>query len=284
MNRRLIFLFLLLVLVYGTLPTPDSSSVHPQKKYDLVLIHGFNNRHQWGYEFLYRLAEHWGSGNVYVIYANPSKKVWTMYLHRNQVVLIGDNDHQAGNDSIDKQARLVSEKISILQKYHGLSNPFHIAAHSMGGLVAREVAYLRPGQVANIVTLATPHHGTQLANEYNWLGMFVHGEEALKDITPQAVSRFNRRFPVESSPFYGDGKLYTIAGDADGWGDRGWNGELAAGWTLIALKYHKDSDGVVEEGKATLPGAKHVKTFMELNHLELVESPHVADLVSRLLP
>lgn len=284
MKRRLIFLCMLLVFVYGTLPPPNTSSIHPQKKYDLVLIHGFNNRHQWGYEFLYRLAEHWGAGNVYVIYANSSRKVRTMSIHRNQIVIIGDNNHQAGNDSIDEQAKLVSQKISILQKNYGLSNPFHIAAHSMGGLVARELVYLRPRQVAGIVTLATPHHGTQLANEYDWLGMFVHGEEALKDITPQAVSLFNRRFPVEGSPFYKGGKLYTIAGDADGWGDRGWNGELAAGWTLIALKYHQDSDGVVAEGKATLPGAKHVKTFSELNHLELIESPVVADLVSRLLP
>ncbi len=284
MKRRLIFLSMLLVFVYGTLPPPNTSSIQPQKKYDLVLIHGFNNRHQWGFEFLYRLAEHWGSGNVYVIYTNTSKKVWTMPLHKNQIVMIGDNNHQAGNDSTHEQAKLVSQKISILQKNHGLSNPFHIAAHSMGGLVARELAYLRPGQVANIVTLATPHHGTQLANEYKWLGMFVHGEEALKDITPQAVVRFNRKFPVEESPFYKDGKLYTIAGDADGWGDRGWNGELAAGWTLFALKYQKDSDGVVAEGEATLSGAKHVKTFSELNHLQLIKSPAVADLVSRLLP
>ncbi|MGA8941927.1 MAG: hypothetical protein WB502_04325 [Thermoactinomyces sp.] len=284
MKRRLIFLCLLLVLVYVMLPPPDSSSVHPRKKYDLVLIHGFNNRHQWGYEFLYRLANHWGSGNIYIIYTNKSTKVGTMTIHKNQIILMGDNNHQAGNDSIDEQAKLVSQKISILQQKHGLSNPFYIAAHSMGGLVARKLVYLRPGEVAGIVTLATPHQGTQLANEYDWLGMFVHGEAALRDMTPQAVSQFNRRYPVETSPFYKDGKLYTIAGDADGWGDRGWKGELAAGWILIALKYHRDSDGVVEEGKATLPGAKHVKTFTELNHLELIQSPVVADLISRLLP
>lgn len=198
--------------------------------------------------------------------------------------MMGAKNHQAGNDSIEEQARVISRKISVLQKQYGLGKNYYILAHSMGGLVARRLVYMRPGEVADLVTLGTPHQGTPLAKEYEWLGMFVNGQEGIKDVTPEAVARFNRRFPVEKSPFFQDGKLYTIAGDADGWGDRGWKGELAVGWTLLTLKYHTDSDGVVEEGKATLPGAYHVKTFWHLNHLELIQSPLVAEFVSKLLP
>ena len=284
MKRKILFLCLLSIFVFGILPPLGSGKTTIPKKYDLVLIHGFNNRHQWGYEFLNSLAQNWGSGNVYVVYANSSKLVWSMPVQGKRVIMMGANNHQAGNDSIEKQAWLISEKISILQESHGLGENYYILAHSMGGLVARQLVYMRPGEVVDLVTLGTPHQGTPLAKEYEWLGMFVHGKEAIKDVTPEAVARFNRRFPVEKSPFYQNGKLYTIAGDADGWGDRGWKGELAVGWTLLALKYHTDSDGVVEEGKATLPGAEHVKTFSHLNHLELIQSPVVAELVSKLLP
>jgi triacylglycerol lipase len=284
MKRKVLCLCLLSAFIFGLLPPPGSGKTTVPKKYDLVLIHGFNNRHQWGYEFLNRLARNWGSGNVYVVYSNSSMKVWSMPVQGKHVIMMGENNHQAGNDSIEKQARVISRKISILQEQYGLGKNYYILAHSMGGLVARRLVYMRPGEVADLVTLGTPHQGTPLAKEYEWLGMFVNGQEGIKDVTPEAVARFNRRFPVEKSPFFQNGKLYTIAGDADGWGDRGWKGELAVGWTLLTLKYHTDSDGVVEEGKATLPGAYHVKTFWHLNHLELIQSPLVAEFVSKLLP
>ncbi|MGA9175082.1 MAG: hypothetical protein WBZ33_14065, partial [Thermoactinomyces sp.] len=56
---------------------------------------------------------------------------------------------------------------------------------------------------------------------YSWLGMFVHGKAALADLTPSAVARFNQKYPVQRSPFAKGGHLYTIAGDADGWGNAG---------------------------------------------------------------
>ncbi|MBA4494124.1 esterase/lipase family protein [Paenactinomyces guangxiensis] len=271
-------MILLLVFVGGFFsPGTQGMAVDPiRKKYDLVLIHGFNNRHQWGDRFLQELVRNWGSGRVYVIYANHSNRVWTRDLGGKTITFIGENDHWAGNDPIDEQAQIVAKKIDLLQEKHGLSPVINIIAHSMGGVVAREVVYLRPHTVAGLVTLGTPHQGTPLAEEYEWLGMFVNGKEAIQNLKPAAMKTFNHTYPVAESPFYRNGHCYTIAGDADHWGDRGWHGELAVGWTLLSLKYGVDNDGVVMEGQATVPGAIHLATFYQYNHLELIQESEVA--------
>jgi triacylglycerol lipase len=278
-------LCVLLIFVWGAFPIPPEAAFHPQesKQHDVVLIHGFNNRHRWGSEFLEVLARRWGSGRIYIIYINSSDEIWMRKVAGKTIVCIGDNDAGAGVQSIDEQARIVAHKIDILQKKAGLDPVFHVVAHSMGGLVAREVAWLRPGKIHGLVTLGTPHHGTPLAEEYEWLGMFVRGEAGIRDMKPASVAVFNQKFPVDRTPFHRGGRLYTIAGDADNWGDRGWHGELAVGWTLLSLKYGKDSDGVVLEGEATLPGAVHVRTFPDYDHLELIQEPDVAKTIADLL-
>ncbi|MCX7678180.1 MAG: hypothetical protein N2316_03085, partial [Spirochaetes bacterium] len=53
------------------------SIVAEAKTYDLVLLHGLTNKHQWSDAFLNQVASIWGSGNVYVIYTNESTRVWT---------------------------------------------------------------------------------------------------------------------------------------------------------------------------------------------------------------
>lgn len=283
MKKRIILLLcLLLLFVWGSLPF--TKPIEQPKQYDLVLIHGFNNRHQWGEEFLRTLVEQWGSHRVYIIYSNHSEKVWTRRINGKTVVMAGENNHKAGNDSIEEQAQIISKKISLLQEKYGLGSQYSIVAHSMGGLVARRVVYLRPNEVVGLVTLGTPHHGTPLAEEYEWLGIFVSGQKAIRDVKPEAVARFNQKYPVSQMPFYNDGKLYTIAGDADGWADRGWKGELAVGWTILSLKYGYDNDGVVIEGQATIEGAEHVKTYMHYNHLELIQKGEVALKIASILP
>ncbi|HPA72585.1 MAG TPA: hypothetical protein PKY31_09970, partial [Spirochaetota bacterium] len=51
------------------------------KTYDLVLVHGLTNKHQWSDAFLNQVAATWGSGNVYVIFTNESTRVWTRTIN-----------------------------------------------------------------------------------------------------------------------------------------------------------------------------------------------------------
>jgi triacylglycerol esterase/lipase EstA (alpha/beta hydrolase family) len=66
--------------------------------------------------------------------------------------------------SIDDYAPMVAQAADALCEAAAAQRCI-IVAHSMGGLVAR--AYLRaygPARIAHVFTLATPHHGTSLAN------------------------------------------------------------------------------------------------------------------------
>jgi triacylglycerol lipase len=66
--------------------------------------------------------------------------------------------------SIEAYVPLVQRRVEAICAQTG-SKKLILVGHSMGGLVAR--AYLRaygPEQIAGIITLGTPHHGTGLAN------------------------------------------------------------------------------------------------------------------------
>lgn len=85
--------------------------------------------------------------------------------------------------SIDGYAPLVHSAVQRLVTESG-HDKIVIVAHSMGGLAAR--AYLRDhgcANIAKVITLGTPHHGTTIANfgigincgEMNWLGRAEEG-------------------------------------------------------------------------------------------------------------
>ncbi len=64
--------------------------------------------------------------------------------------------------------------LRVAQELHALQRETHgarvaILAHSMGGLVARAaLRSLGPDAISAIVTLASPHHGTQVARWFRW--------------------------------------------------------------------------------------------------------------------
>lgn len=79
----------------------------------------------------------------------------------------------------------------------------NIVAHSMGGLDARyAIARLGLGdRVASLVTVGTPHLGTPLAN----LGAAAAsklGLEAIDDLTPAKLARFNAEVPDHAGVAY----------------------------------------------------------------------------------
>ncbi len=247
------------------------------KTYDLVLMHGLTNKHQWSDAFLDKVASIWGSGNVYVIYTNDSTRYWTRTINGRVIRFCGENDYTAGDDTIYDQATKMRAKITKLQSSYGLSSQFNIIAHSMGGLVSRCYIKRYSYTVAGLVTLGTPHKGSPLANVAAWLSFFIGAEAAANQLKPSyVINTFNPAYPVVGAPLYSGGKIYTIGGDGDGWDCWGWGGELLLGWNTLTTVYWRDSDGAVARGDEQISGATHVATFWSYDHMELVTKSDVA--------
>lgn len=283
---KFIYRFILIglsVFILGFASCYDIANTE-SKKYDLVLIHGFTNRHQWGNEFLARLASIWGAGRVFVIYIDENSDQVRNY---SGITYIGQNTYEAGSQSLNKQAEIVNHKIEVLKREHNLSSIFSVASHSMGGVVARKLLYLRPKEIADLVAIASPHMGTPLTEEYMYMFPLVGDKGAAYDITPQGMKAFNQKYPIKSELFYDkQGKLYTIEGSSRltwrlGWS--GWNGELAFGWALLKLKYGFDNDGVILQDGSSLENIVPYAKFSSWNHLQLIHQGSVAQTVAEAL-
>ncbi len=245
--------------------------------YDLVLVHGLTNKHQWSDSFLDKCLELYGSGNVYAVYTNESTSVTSRWINGRQLIRCGDDDYSAGDDSVQTQAQLMATKTSILQQSHGLGSTFKIIAHSMGGLVSRRYVYNNPYTVAGLVTLGTPHHGSDLAYMGDFLDFFIGADAAVENLKPSwCEGFFNPGYPAPG-PMADNGTLYTIAGDGDGYDCWGWGGELLIGWNSLTVVYWTDSDGAVPRGSDQIDGATHIKTFWSYDHLDLVTHASVAE-------
>lgn len=264
---------------------PGFIKVQPQaKKYDLVLLHGLTNKHRWSQAFLDVLLTIWGSGRVYLVYTNHPEHIHQRTIAGRRLTCAGDDDFSAGDDSIEVQAKRLAAAVERLQKDYGLGRPFNIIAHSMGGLVARRFIYLRPGAVAGLVTLGTPHQGSPLADSFTWAGYFIGATDAIADLRPKRVHRFNLRYPVQGAPLAAGGKVYTVRGGCPGGYCFGWGGELVAGWSILKSFYHAENDGMVPWGSAVITGAVHIADYPHHDHYQLVRDPRVALEVSRYLP
>lgn len=284
---RLITLTVLSLLLLGACSHTEPAKVQTQlqgKKYDLVLIHGLANKHQWSDAFLDACLGIWGSGKVYVVYANDSTRVWTREISGKKLICIGEKDSTAGTTSIQWQAHYMRRAIDLLQKEHGLGSPFDVMAHSMGGLVSRYYIQDNPGKVAGLVTLGTPHKGSPLADSFEWVGLFIGADEAIADLRPQRMAEFNKAYPIADAPLADSGAVYTVRGNCPDGNCVGWGGELALGWQVMKKFYDVDNDGLVPYDSAVLEGAGHVGDFSDYDHYELVTQPDVALKAAEYLP
>jgi pimeloyl-ACP methyl ester carboxylesterase len=271
MKKCMITLAILIVMLFSF------SMIAVAKTYDVVLIHGLTNKHQWSDAFLNQIAATWGSGNVYVIFTNESTRVWTRTINGRVIYFCGENDYSGGDDYISVQSGLVHQKIELLRASYGLSYNFNIIAHSMGGLVARHYIATHAYRVAGLVTLGTPHLGSQLANNFEWAGFFVGATNAISDLRTSFVQNtFNVAYPISAARLYSGGTITTIEGDADGWDCWGWGGELQMGWDWLITFYWRDSDGLVPNGYARISGTVAGPKFWDYDHMELVTQTSVA--------
>lgn len=285
----------LLILVLAVLTTAGSSqpaaaktiSTGPKAKLaknaDLVLIHGLANKHKWSESFLKTCLRIWGSGRVFVIYTGPGTTITQQDIQGRQMIFAGE-EKSAGTDTTANQVANVKATIQKLQKKKGLSSPFSIIAHSMGGLIARQYSYDNPGTVAGLVTLGTPHHGSPLANSFQWAGFFLGAMQAIEDLKPENVDHFNAKYPAEGTPLALSDTFHTIRGTPDGSDCYGWMGELFIGWQILYRLYGTPNDGLVPYDSARIKGSSHIADFAHYDHYDLVRQPDVAELAAQYLP
>ncbi len=156
-------------------------------------------------------------------------------------VVHGAVDLEPVNAGIDDVLPLVERAIAELLALAG-GEQVVIVAHSMGGLVAR--AYLRRhggAQVARVITLGTPHHGTALAN-------LALGSNARQMSRPG-----------------GQPNAWLAQLDAD---------EPPHTRTLITSIYSQHDNIVAPQDSARLPGARNC-AYAGLGHVALASDPRV---------
>jgi pimeloyl-ACP methyl ester carboxylesterase len=101
-----------------------------------------------------------------------NRSIWRSWLQRLEAAGFGPiwatNLEPVFADIEIHAARVERELRTLRQQSNG--TPVAIVAHSMGGLVARAaLRRVRSGVISHIITIATPHYGTQLARWFRWL-------------------------------------------------------------------------------------------------------------------
>jgi pimeloyl-ACP methyl ester carboxylesterase len=82
---------------------------------------------------------------------------------------------------IAQQGRRLAARIADLQRRHP-DSPVDVIAHSQGGLVARSAITTHHARPATVVTLGTPHQGTDLATAATEIAGTTAGEKAITAI------------------------------------------------------------------------------------------------------
>lgn len=106
--------------------------------------------------------------------------------------------------SIPKMADQVAEAVHLLRERHAVKQ-VDVIAHSMGGIIARYFVQLKGGDgpVRNLITLGTPHQGTELSK----LSLFSN----VRELSPQ--SHIIRRLSAGPPPRFTQG--LAISGELD---------------------------------------------------------------------
>lgn len=170
---------------------------------------------------------------------NPLATVLTADGYRVEMVDIGD-----GSQSIDVYAA------QVVQTAAAISGPLSLVGYSQGGLIARAAAQVSPHSFGRIVTIATPHAGTEIAALAS--AFKVSCSESCEQMVP-------------GSPFLAS---LTLPVYADRW-----------------LALYTNGDEIVRPAEsAALPGATNIAMDLacarDFNHYEIVASPFSAEAVS----
>ncbi len=201
------------------------------------------------------------------------------YAYNNgyQTAFINMYDITGTPEDMWKDGELLAAKIKeISQRYGG--KKIVIVAHSKGGVdtQAALVRYNAYPYVSRVITLSTPHHGSELADlaYSSWAGWLADlvgsqspGTSSLQTSYMQYFrSEMNKDPDVNKVPFY------TMSGDK-------WSGSSKASYTFggAYLSLFGSNDGVVTTASAMLPGAKLIRSG-PWNHATVRTGSYTFDL------
>jgi pimeloyl-ACP methyl ester carboxylesterase len=225
----------------------DPSWVDPAKA-PIVFIHGYNSSASvwWDGNDMYETARANGYQTAFIdLY--PEKDMW-----ENGAMLAG--------------------KLRQIYEYFG-NKKLVVVGHSKGGVDTQTalVHYGAHQYVSNVITLSSPHHGTQLSNLAHsssawWLAALLgSNNDATRSLQTGNMSYF--RSITDTHANSAKNRYYTLGGYK--WGSFG----SALYWGGLYLSSYGSNDGVVTVSSSRLPGGTIVREGA-WNHTTIREGSH----------
>lgn len=209
-----------------------------------------------------------GSANSWygeTTYHGPNDMYDSAYNAGYQTVFVQLYD-AAGNGSFSQwdNGRLLATMLE--QIYQRFGKKVNIVAHSKGGpdTQAALVHYGAHRYVGNVITLGSPHHGSNLADlSYSWWAGWLAsllGQRDAGTYSLQVGEMAKFRSVTDSNPNAKINKYYTVAGTS--WGPA--FSALATGG--LYLSSYGSNDGLVNVWSTKLPYGVHLFTDSKLDH------------------
>ncbi|WP_409251702.1 esterase/lipase family protein [Bacillus sp. SCS-153A] len=200
----------------------------------LVFVHGINSSSKtwWENNNMYQTAFNNGYETAFID-VHPDRDMW-------------------------ENGAVLNNRIRDIYNYFG-QKKLVIIAHSKGGIDAQNalVQYGAYPYVSNLITLSTPHHGSQLADlaYSSWAGWLAGILGSKNDATYSLQTGYmkNYRSQVDSHINRSKNPVYTLAGTS--WGSFG----SSLYWGGLYLRAYGSNDGAVTVANSRLPYGKEVR-------------------------
>lgn len=235
----------------GTTPSYVAPSKHP-----ILFVHGLNSSSNtwWNENNMYDTAFQNGYETAFIdLY--PTKNMW-------------DN------------GALLSQKISDIYNYYG--EKVVVVAHSKGGIDTQSalVHYGAYPYVSRVITLSTPHYGSQLADlaYSSWAGWLTGILGSKNDATYSLQTGYMSYFRSETDhhPNVNRNPIYTFGGTK--WGSFG----SSLYWGGLYLRAYGSNDGAVTVNSSRLPYATELRVG-DWNHSTIKEGSSTFNLFKNYL-
>ncbi len=233
----------------GTAPSNGSDANHP-----ILFVHGLNSSsHTWWDENdMYDTALVNGFETAFIdLY--PTRDMW-------------------------ENGVLLAEKLQEVYTYFG--EKVVVVAHSKGGIDVQSalVHYGAAPYVEKVITLSTPHHGSQLADlaYSSWAGWLAGILGSKNDATYSLQTGYMAYFRNDTDPIAGDIPFFTLGGTKRG----GFGSSLF--WGGLYLSSYGANDGAVTVVSSRLPYGTEISAGA-WNHYSIKQGSSTFSMFSHLL-